>query len=80
MNLHFFEVVNAEWVLKNTIRRKLNISKVVKIATKCFLKHRLPFMYNLNIWMPKKINMMNIILSRDFALVNYEYTREHPIN
>lgn len=49
MNLHFFEVVNVEWVLKNTIRRKLDIFKAVKIAAKCFLKHRLPFMYNLNI-------------------------------
>jgi len=45
------------WVLENTMRRKLKISKVVKIAIRCFLKHRLPFEYNPKTRMPRRINV-----------------------
>jgi len=33
-NMHAFEVVNSEWVSKNTIRRKSKISEVAKMATR----------------------------------------------
>lgn len=65
-------------------KRKLDISKDVKIAAKCFLKRRLPFMYNLNIWMPKKINMMNMRcanqrFSLGFKLGKKDYKRASKI-
>jgi hypothetical protein len=56
-NLNSFKVVNTMWVLENTMRRKLKISKVVKIAIRCFLKHRLPFEYNPKTRMPRRINV-----------------------
>jgi uncharacterized protein YuzE len=42
-NLHAFEVINAELVLKNTVQRKPEIYKAVKMVAKCFLKHGMSF-------------------------------------
>lgn len=38
--LHVFEIVNKEWVPKNTILRKSIISEAARMAEKYFLKHR----------------------------------------
>ena len=59
-NLHAFEVVNAEWVLENTIRRKPEISEAAKMAAKYFLKHGLPFQYDLTTGMPERVNAVKI--------------------
>jgi len=42
-NLHTFEVINAELVPKNMVQRKPKIYKAVKMAARCFLKHRMSF-------------------------------------
>jgi len=59
-NLHTFEVVNAEWVLENTTRKKPEISDAVKMAAKYFLKHRLPFQYDLTTGMLERINVIKM--------------------
>jgi hypothetical protein len=59
-NLHAFKIINVEWVPKNTMKRKPKISKVAKMTIKCLLKHGLTFNYNINTWMPKRINVMNM--------------------
>jgi hypothetical protein len=58
--LHAFEVVNAEWVPENMIRRKPEISEAAKIAAKYFLKHGLPFQYDLTTGMPERVNAVKI--------------------
>ena len=42
-NFHAFEIVNIEWVLENSMLRKLVISEAERMTTKYFLRHRLPF-------------------------------------
>ena len=42
-NPHAFEIVNTYWVLENMVLRKLIISQATKMATKYFLRHKLPF-------------------------------------
>jgi len=42
-NLHAFEIVNTDWVPKNSVLRKLVISEARRMTTKYFLRHRLPF-------------------------------------
>jgi hypothetical protein len=59
-NLHAFEVVNAEWVLENTVRRKPKISEAAKMAAKYFLKHGLPFQYDLTTGMPERVNVIKM--------------------
>ena len=39
-NLHTFEVVNTEWVPKNTVVRKPEISEATNMVVKSFLKHK----------------------------------------
>jgi len=46
-NLHAFEVVNTEWLLENTVVRKPEISEATKMAAKSFLKHKIPFPYDI---------------------------------
>jgi hypothetical protein len=46
-NLHAFDVVNAEWVPEYTVQRKPEVSKAARMAAKYFLKHGLPFRYDL---------------------------------
>jgi hypothetical protein len=46
-NLHTFEVVNTEWVPENTVVRKPEISEATKMAAKSFLKHKIPFPYDI---------------------------------
>ncbi|XP_073268737.1 uncharacterized protein [Populus alba] len=59
-NMHAFEVVNAEWVPENTVRRKPEISEAAKMATKYFLKHGLPFQYDHTTGMPERINVIKM--------------------
>ncbi|KAL3583880.1 hypothetical protein D5086_014941 [Populus alba] len=59
-NLHVFEVLNVEWVPKNTIRRKLEISEAAKMAAKYFLKHGFPFKYDLSTRMSERINVIKM--------------------
>ena len=59
-NLHAFEVVNAEWVLENTTRRKPEVSKAARMAAKYFLKHGLPFQYDPITGMPERINVIKM--------------------
>lgn len=42
-NLHAFEIVNTNWVLENSVLRKLVISEATRMTTKYFLRHRFPF-------------------------------------
>jgi hypothetical protein len=42
-NLHAFEVVNVEWVPKNTIQNTLKFSEAAIMNAKCFVKHEFPF-------------------------------------
>jgi len=46
-NLHAFEVVNIEWVPENTVVRKPEISEATKMVAKSFLKHKIPFPYDI---------------------------------
>ena len=46
-NLHAFEVLNTEWVPENTVVRKPEISEATKMAAKRFLKHKIPFPYDI---------------------------------
>jgi hypothetical protein len=46
-NLHAFEVVNTEWVPENTMVRKPKISEATKMVAKSFLKHKIPFPYDI---------------------------------
>jgi len=46
-NLHAFEVVNTEWVPENTMVRKPEILEATKMAAKSFLKHKIPFPYDI---------------------------------
>ena len=59
-NLHAFEVVNAEWVLENTTRRKPEVSEAARMAAKYFLKHGLPFQYDPITGMPERINVITM--------------------
>ena len=45
-NLHAFEVVNAEWVLENTIIRKPRISEATKTTAKKLLKNEIPVQFD----------------------------------
>jgi hypothetical protein len=53
------KVVYAKWVSKNTMIIKLKIYEAVKMTTKCFLNHRLPFHYDITIGL-KKINIIKM--------------------
>jgi hypothetical protein len=46
-NLHTFEVANTEWVPENTVMRKPEILKATKMVAKSFLKHKIPFPYDI---------------------------------
>jgi len=46
-SLHAFEVVNTEWVLENIVLRKPKILEATKMAAKGFLKHKIPFPYDI---------------------------------
>jgi hypothetical protein len=59
-NLHAFEVVNAEWILENTIRRKPEFSEAAKMAAEYFLKHGFPFQYDLTTGMPERVNVIKM--------------------
>jgi hypothetical protein len=59
-NLHAFEVVNAEWVPENTVRRKPEVSEAARMAAKYFLKHGLPFQYDPITGMPERINIIKM--------------------
>ncbi|XP_073261302.1 uncharacterized protein [Populus alba] len=57
-NLHAFEVVNTKWVPKNNVVRKPEISKATKMAAKSFLKHEIPFSYDIE---KRRLEWMDII-------------------
>jgi hypothetical protein len=59
-NIHAFEIMNTECVLENIILRNLKISKATRMATKCFSKHGIPFQYDPDTKMSKRINLMKI--------------------
>lgn len=59
-NLHHSKVMNIEWVLKNTVKRKPRIFYIAKMSVKYFLKHGLPFIYNLDTRMPEKVCMIKM--------------------
>ncbi|XP_034899372.1 uncharacterized protein [Populus alba] len=46
-NLYAFEVVNTEWMPENTVVRKPEISEATKMAANNFLKHKIPFPYDI---------------------------------
>jgi len=45
-NLHAFKVMNTEWVPENIVVRKPEILEATKMAAKSFLKHKIPFLYD----------------------------------
>jgi len=59
-NLHAFEVVSAEWVPENTVRRRPEISEAAKMVAKYFLKHGLPFQYDHTTGMPERVNVIKM--------------------
>jgi hypothetical protein len=42
-NIYSFKIVNAKWVSKGTMLRKLKVFETVKMAANCFLKHGVSF-------------------------------------
>ena len=57
---HAFEIINTEWVPKNTVLRKLVIFKATRITTKYFLKHRFLFQYDLIFRNPERISPIRL--------------------
>jgi len=55
-NIHAFEIVNTDWVPKNTVLRRPRISEAARMATQFFLEHRIPFQYNPIAGVPKGVN------------------------
>jgi hypothetical protein len=42
-NIHAFEIMNVEWVHKNTVLRRLKISESARMAANCLLKYGISF-------------------------------------
>lgn len=42
-NIHAFKIVNIKWVSENIMLRRPKISKTIRMAAKCFLKHEILF-------------------------------------
>ena len=59
-NLYAFEVANIKWVPENMIRRKPEISKASKMVARYFLKHGLPFQYDITTRMLKRVNVIKM--------------------
>jgi len=59
-NIYSFKIMNAKWVSKGAMLRKLKVFETVKMAANCFLKHGVSFWYNPEIRMPKWVNLMKL--------------------
>ncbi|KAL9376641.1 hypothetical protein Peur_030761 [Populus x canadensis] len=42
-NIHYFEMVNVEWVPKGTVLRRLKILEAIRMVVNCFQKHGISF-------------------------------------
>jgi hypothetical protein len=55
-NIHAFEIMNTDWVPKNTVLRRPRISEAARMATQCFLECGIPFQYNPIVEVPEGVN------------------------
>jgi hypothetical protein len=47
-NTHIFEIMNVEWILENSILRKIRILEVVKMAANYLWGEIIPFQFDIN--------------------------------
>jgi hypothetical protein len=52
--------VNVEWVLEDAVLRKPKILEVAKMIAKYFSKNGIPFQYDLDTRMPRRISMIKL--------------------
>ncbi|KAL3609378.1 hypothetical protein D5086_000398 [Populus alba] len=76
VNLHAFEVVNTEWVPKNTVVRKPEILEATKMAAKSFLKHKIPFQYDVEVGKPERINIIKLKAAQQRFGLGYKPNKE----
>jgi len=75
-NLHAFKVVNTEWVPENIVVRKPEISEAIKMAAKSFLKHKIPFQYDVKARKPKRINIIKLKATEQRFGLGYKPKKE----
>jgi len=57
---HAFEIVNTDWVPKNTMLRMPRISEAARMAAQCFLERRIPFQHNPITENPERVNLIKM--------------------
>lgn len=59
-DIHAFKIINIKWVLENIVLRRPMVLEEMKMITKCFLKHGIPFQHDFDTGMPKMIDLMKV--------------------
>jgi len=59
-NIHAFEIMSVEWLPKDTMLRRLKISKVIRMVVNCFKKHRISFQFDPDTEMLEWVNLMKL--------------------
>jgi hypothetical protein len=75
-NLLVFEVVNTEWVPKNTMVWKLEISEAMKMVAESFLKHKIPFQYTIETGKLERVNIMTLKVADQRFRLGYKPKKE----
>jgi len=75
-NLHTLKIDNTKWVLKNMILRKSIIFEVIRMTTKYFLKHKLPFQYDPIFGNLKRISSIRLKTSNQRFRLNFKLRKK----